>query len=51
MAEYLRSKGVECEYEIFGTEKTGHVFHVNMRDEYSAEANTKQTDFFVKKIK
>lgn len=51
MAEYLRSKGVECEYEIFGTEKTGHVFHVNMRDEYSDEANTKQIEFFKSKIK
>ncbi len=51
MAEYLKAKGVECECEIFGTKKTGHVFHVNMRDEYSSAANGKQTDFFRKNIK
>jgi acetyl esterase/lipase len=51
MAELLKSRGVKCEYEIYGTKKTGHVFHVNMKDTYSDEANTDQTDFFKKFIK
>ena len=51
MADYLRKAGVECECEIFGTEKTGHVFHVNMRDEFGSEANRKQLEFFKKHIR
>ncbi|MBQ8951775.1 MAG: alpha/beta hydrolase [Eubacterium sp.] len=46
MAELLESRDVKCEYKIYGNEKTGHVFHVNMRDEFSDEANTDQTNFF-----
>ena len=46
MAELLRSRDVVCEYKIYGDESTGHVFHVNMRDEFGAEANKDQTEFF-----
>lgn len=46
MVELLQSRGVTCEYKIYGNEKTFHVFHVNMRDEFSDEANTDQTNFF-----
>lgn len=51
MAEYLKSRGVKCKYKIYGTKKTGHVFHVNVRDEYGAEANSDQTYFFKKFIR
>ena len=46
MAELLESKGVQCEYKIYGNEQTGHVFHVDMRNEYSTIANQNQTEFF-----
>lgn len=48
MAEFLKNKGVECEYKIYGNEQTGHVFHVDMRNEFSAEANREQLEFFKK---
>lgn len=48
MAELLKNKGVVCEYKIYGTEETGHVFHVDMRNEFSAEANREQLEFFKK---
>ena len=46
MAELLASKGILCEYKIYGNEQTGHVFHVDMRNEFSAQANAEQTEFF-----
>lgn len=46
MAELLRGRGVKCEYKIYGNEQTGHVFHVDMRNEFSAEANADQIEFF-----
>jgi len=46
MAEYLMSKGVHCDYKIYGHEQTGHVFHVDMRNEFGARANDDQTKFF-----
>ena len=46
MYKLLKSKGVKCEFKIYGKDKTGHVFHVNMRDEFSAEANDDQMEFF-----
>ena len=46
MADLLLAQGVLCEYQIYGTEQTGHVFHVDMRNEYAKEANQKQADFF-----
>ncbi len=50
MADYLKSRNVKCKSKIYGNKKTGHVFHVNMRDEFSDEANRDQTDFFKKYI-
>lgn len=46
MAELLKSKGVKCEYKIYGNEQTYHVFHVDMRNEFSGEANGEQLEFF-----
>lgn len=46
MAEWLASKGVICEYKIYGTEQTGHVFHVDMRNEFGVVANNEQIAFF-----
>ena len=46
MAELLKSKGVKCEYRIYGNDQTYHVFHVDMRNEYSKEANGEQVEFF-----
>ena len=46
MAELLKSKGVKCEYKIYGNEQTYHVFHVDMRNEFSGEANREQLEFF-----
>ena len=51
MAELLKSRGVSCKYEIYGNKNTGHVFHVNMRDEFGAEANEDQIQFFKKHIR
>ncbi len=48
MAEFLKSMDVECEYKIYGKENTGHVFHVDMRNEFSSEANSEQLEFFKK---
>ncbi|MBR4085011.1 MAG: alpha/beta hydrolase [Lachnospiraceae bacterium] len=46
MAELLKSKGVNCEYKIYGDEQTYHVFHVDMRNKFSREANGEQLEFF-----
>lgn len=46
MADYLKEKGVACEHKIYGNEQTYHVFHVDMRNEFSTEANNDQTEFF-----
>lgn len=46
MAELLKSKGVKCEYKIYGNEQTYHVFHVDMRNEFGWEANGEQLEFF-----
>ncbi len=46
MADFLKSKGIRCEYKIYGHEQTGHVFHVDMRNEFGAQANSDQTEFF-----
>lgn len=48
MAELLRSRGVKCEYKIYGNEETGHVFHVDMRNEFGSVANQEQVEFFKK---
>lgn len=46
MAELLGSRGVECEYKIYGDRTTGHVFHVNMRSDLALQANADQLAFF-----
>lgn len=50
MARLLKERGVECEYKIYGTKDTGHVFHVDMKNEFSKEANDDQTGFFKKHL-
>ena len=50
MAEYLKEKGVVCEHEIYGNEQTYHVFHADMRNEFSTVANKNQTDFFKRQV-
>ncbi len=45
MANLLMDRGVKCQYKIYGNEQTGHVFHVDMKNEFSAEANREQTEF------
>ena len=50
MAEVLSSKGVCCEYKIYGTEQTGHVFHVDMSNEFGTEANSDMISYFNKLI-
>lgn len=50
MAELLTSKGVDVDYKIYGNENTGHVFHCDMRNEFSKQANTDETDFMKKHI-
>lgn len=54
MAEFLRSRGVEAEYKIYGTKRditVKHVFHVNMRLPEGKQANTDQMAFFRRHIK
>ena len=46
MADFLKEKGVTFEKKIYGNEKTFHVFHVDMKNEFSSEANNDQIEFF-----
>lgn len=48
MARMLREKGVPCEYKIYGDEKTGHVFHVNMYSDLARQANDDEIAFIKK---
>lgn len=50
MAEFLSSKGVPCEYKIYGTKETYHVFHINVRSELAAEANADELEFMSRYI-
>lgn len=45
MAELLRSKGVPCEYKVYGDETTGHVFHLDMRSDLARKANDEEIAF------
>lgn len=45
MAELIRSKGVPCAYRIYGDEKTGHVFHLDMRSDLARRANDEEIAF------
>ncbi len=51
MVNLLRERGIECVDEIYGDEKTGHVFHVDIADPYAIKANDDVTAFFRKHIK
>ncbi|MCR4684581.1 MAG: alpha/beta hydrolase [Lachnospiraceae bacterium] len=46
MAKFLQEKNVPCAYKIYGDEHTGHVFHVNVRDEIGVAANDDELNFF-----
>lgn len=53
MYEYLRSKGVEAEYHLYGTEETeymGHVFHCNMNLKEAHICNADECRFFKQHI-
>ena len=45
MAELLTSRCVPCEYKLYGSKETGHVFHINVRSELAGEANADQLAF------
>ena len=48
MADFLKCMGVPCEYKIYGDQKTGHVFHLDMKSELAKQANDDETAFFRK---
>ncbi len=53
MANLIKSRGAEAEFEIYGSPDRmdiGHVFHVNMRLEAGERANKAQIEFFKKHI-
>ncbi len=43
---FLTEQGIDHEFNIYGDEKTGHVFHVNMKDTAGHKANSDMIDFF-----
>jgi len=51
MAELLRSKGVECEYKIYGDKNTYHVFHINIRTDLARQANRDELEFMCRYIR
>ena len=54
MARFLRRKGVETKFKIYGTKKQkeiAHVFHVNCHLPMADECNDEQCDFFKAHIK
>ena len=48
MAVFLMKKGIPCEYRIYGDEKTGHVFHLDVRSELAGRANEDEIVFIKK---
>lgn len=51
--ELLKSKGVPCEYHIYGSEEAkniGHVFHLNIRSEEALLCNKEECAFFRKYV-
>ena len=50
MASLINGRGGAAEYRIYGDEKTGHVFHVDMRNPYSTTATDDETEFFKKHL-
>ena len=51
MAELLACKGIPCEYKIYGTKETYHVFHINVRSELAAQANADELEFMSRYIR
>lgn len=51
MANFLKKRGVEAKYKIYGGEKTPHVFHVNVRHPAGQIANDDEMAFFRKHLK
>ncbi len=51
MAELLSSRGVPCEYKLYGTKEIGHVFHINVRSALAGEANSDQIAFMMKYVR
>lgn len=54
VARFLRRKGVETEFKIYGTKaqkEVGHVFHVNCHLELAKECNDAQCAFFKAHVK
>ncbi|MBQ4381345.1 MAG: alpha/beta hydrolase [Oscillospiraceae bacterium] len=47
-AALLRSRGVHCEYRIYGDKNTGHVFHLNMRSDLARQANDDEAGFLMR---
>lgn len=48
MAALLRGRGVETECVIYGDGKTGHVFHLDVRNETGIRANDDEAKFFMR---
>ena len=48
MTDFLQCMGVPCEYRIYGDQKTGHVFHLDMRSALAHQANDDEIAFFRK---
>ncbi len=48
MADLLEENGIYHEQKIYGTRKTKHVFHVNVRSDIGREANDDEIAFFRK---
>ena len=51
MYDFLREKGIDCEFKCYGSEKQkhiGHVFHVDIRNPEATVCNDEQTAFFRK---
>ena len=49
--QLLRSKGIPCEYHLYGApekKEIGHVFHLNIRTEEARLCNTEECRFFRK---
>ena len=51
MAEFLRERGIEAKYRIYGDEHDGHVFHVDIKSRTATKANDDQMQFFKEHIK
>lgn len=48
MADFLKEKGIPCDYMIYGDEKTGHVFHLNIRSNLARQATDDEIAFMIR---